>query len=772
MTSRNLFFKLMKEDFKRRLWAVTLIGLACFFMYPVAAAFLADSIEQYGPYSDRGMEIYKNNLTALLSFKSGLTAFGMTVASLICGLSSFAYLNSRSKVDFYHGIPVRRERLYLANYLMGILYMAVPYGICLAMAVVVAMAHGVSGSFLVPMAVEGYFLHLVYYILMYTVVVIAAMMTGNLVVGVLGTMVFAFVVPLASALIHGYFITFYHTYAYIYGETASLYEWGIRSSPLMEYTYQIDRYDLAHPGAILPAALTALGISLVLAVVGCILYRKRPSEAAGRAMAFAVSRPIIRIILTLVSGLGLGATFWEIRQSMGWALFGIVCGTGICHCVVEIIYHFDFKKLFSNRLQLVGCMVVVTAIFCVFRYDLTGYDEWVPAAGKVKETAVYVERLNQWVSYGQLDADEDGAWSWKVTGEPEGMVMQQMHYQDVENTLQIVREGVRQAEEMRRTSVNRYGQMDMNPNSAAYSISVIGGADGPTSVFVAGKVGDGETVEETREEPGVETWSRVTVRYTMNNGRKVYRQYRLCLERVLPQVERMMGDGQYQAGAFPIMNRKGEDVASVRYREGEELVWLTDLTGEQKAGLLEAYQQEFGALTLEQMYEEAPVGLIRFTTREEDQGMQWMEEQENGDYGYSDRRYSYRRYGVWNRDYYPVYPSFDRTLALLRECQVDAGTYFRNQEIDSIHIQKDYYDEDNQWTTTESTRFTSQEEIENLMNVLVDSDLTYYNPCYQSEDYYQGTVNYVSHGEGVSRGVCFPKGKVPGFVDQRLDEQK
>ena len=54
------------------------------------------------------------------------------------------------------------------------------------------------------------------------------------------------------------------------------------------------------------------------------------------------------------------------------AVFGILCGTVICHCVVEIIYHFDFKKLFSDKLQLAGCIVVVMAVFCVFRYDRTG----------------------------------------------------------------------------------------------------------------------------------------------------------------------------------------------------------------------------------------------------------------------------------------------------------------------------------------------------------------------------------------------------------------
>lgn len=766
MTSRNLFFKLMKEDFKRRLWVVTLISLVCFFLYPVAAAFMAGSIKLYAPYFDRGMRVYQENLESLLSFGSGVTAFGMSVASLICGLSSFSYLNSRSKVDFYHGIPVRREKLYLANYLMGILYVAVPYGLCMAMAVIVAMANQVPAAFLWPMAVEGYFLHLVYYILMYTVVVIAAMMTGNLVVAILGTGVFNFVVPLASALIHGYFIGFYHTFVYIPGETCGLYEWGIRVSPLMEYITRIGRYDPVHPLDSLAAALAALGISLVLAVAGCMLYRKRPSEAAGKAMAFAVSMPVIRIILTLVSGMGGGAFFWGIRESLGWAVFGILCGTVICHCVVEIIYHFDFKKLFSDKLQLAGCIVVVMAVFCVFRYDLTGYDEWVPAAGKVKETAVYVERLNRWVSYGALAVNEDGEWSWEDADDT-AAVLGRMHYQDVENTLGIVREGVRQTEEMRSSDGN---QMNMNPNSysGAYSVSVLGSSDGPTSVFLAGKVGDGETAAEQDGETPVETWSQVYVRYTMNNGRKVYRRYHLCLERVLPQVKQMMADSQFQAGAFPLMNRLGEDVASVRYREGEDSFWLRDLTGEQKARLLEAYQQELGALTLEQMYGEAPVGLIRFTTAQEDQGMQWIENQETLVRASGDR-YRYRRYGVWDKDYYPVYPSFKQTLELLAQCQIYPGTYYGKLEINSVQISREYYDEEGDWWDTREAVFSRPEDIRKLLDVLVDSDIMYYNPCYQSESDYRGTLNYEILGENNSRGILFPAGKVPEFVEERLE---
>ena len=38
MTSKNLFFNLMREDLKRRLWAVALTFLTFFFSLPVAVA--------------------------------------------------------------------------------------------------------------------------------------------------------------------------------------------------------------------------------------------------------------------------------------------------------------------------------------------------------------------------------------------------------------------------------------------------------------------------------------------------------------------------------------------------------------------------------------------------------------------------------------------------------------------------------------------------------------------------------------------------------------
>ena len=69
MTSKNLFFKLMKEDLKRRIWAAALLSLGFFFFYPVVAAFTAGEIREYVNYA-KGLAEYENNLVEWLSFSS------------------------------------------------------------------------------------------------------------------------------------------------------------------------------------------------------------------------------------------------------------------------------------------------------------------------------------------------------------------------------------------------------------------------------------------------------------------------------------------------------------------------------------------------------------------------------------------------------------------------------------------------------------------------------------------------------------------------------
>lgn len=723
MTSRNLFFKLMKEDLKSRLWAVALMSLGCFFLYPVVAAFMAGEIKDYLVYEE-GVLRYSRELISWLSFDCGMTVFLIVVTSLVCGLSGFSYLNNKSKVDFYHGIPVRREKLYAANYINGILLLAVPYAVCMLLAVFIGISNGAEAGRLWPVAVAAYGLHMTYYILMYTTIVIASMMTGNLIVGFLGSAVFAAVVPLAATIVFGYFSTFFKTYVYeMHENTMKLF---LHFSPVSEYMTQISRY--SEGKSVVPAALAALVISAMLAVLGCVLYKKRPSEAAGRAMAFAVTRPVIRNILTVVSSLGLGLFFWAMRESTGWAVFGVICGGVICHCVIEIIYHFDFKKLFSHKWQLAACVVFAVAVLFAFRYDLAGYDRYLPQAGEVKEAAVNVSRLNNWVSYGSVGTDRDGNYSWEH-GDADDYIFANMHYQDAENLLSIAAEGIRVCEEEKRLS--RY-------------------------------VDSQAEIPDTSQEQ--KNYSVVTIAYTLSSGRRVCRTYHMCLEDVMPQIEKLYADSRFQTGTYPLMGKTADQMAAVHYRDyGDEQI-LDQLSQAELGELLEAYQKEFSSMTIAKMSREFPVGLIRFSSELEETAMRWQRAKEN------EKTYYYYYQSFDDRNYYPVYPSFTKTIQLLKKHQISLETGYKPEDIKSIEIRQYQEKQENGYASeVKELVITDAEEIRQLSQVLCNGRMQYYDSLFRWENL-DAELTLQKDGKTYNYNVYIPEGKVPEFISSRLSE--
>lgn len=721
MTSRNLFFKLMKEDLKGRLWLLALISLGSLFAFPVAAAFSAGVIERATVY-ENGLLRYSQTMRTWFAFNNGVTAFCIVMMAVACGFSSFVYLNSRSKVDFYHSLPVRRELLFAVNYVDGILILAVPYLISVLIGGSIVCMNGVSSLVLWPLAMKAFCLNMVYFVLMYTVVVIAALMTGNLAVGVLGTIVFAGYIPLAVALIQGFYSIFFSTYVWDSGMAIS--DLGSRLSPVAEYMRQIGRYNIA--ASMLPEALVAMTVTVVLILLGLFLYRRRPSEAAGKAMAFPVTKPVIRILIVLLSGLGLGSFFWSMQESTGWAVFGCLCGTVISHSVIEIIYNYDFKKLFAHKGQLAVCALASVLVLFVFRYDLLGYDSYMPSESQVKSAAVNVNGLNTWTSYGETVQLEDGTYSWSgMAGED--YVYSHMDYQDMTNVLNMAAFGVDYTKHNERT----------------YS----------------------------------EDNTTITICYTMNSGRKIYRSYNVPVNEIQPQLDKLYKDPQFQQGTYPLMAKTADQVAAVRYKESNDFYILNQLTETQKQELLETYQKEFAALTIETMKKEYPIGLIRFTLEQDEVGIRKQRDPYEDPYSY----YDYSD-GLSSRDYYPVYPSFTGTIRLLRAQNIVAGQDMAKANITSVTIQqyvKDelpaadaYYDGTAEYASSGYNRevvITDPAEIESLKSAMVFDGRRYYDPFYETEELDIQTVVHGKDGEQYVSAV-FPRGKVPEFVTKRLEE--
>ncbi len=711
MTSKTLFFKFLKKDLGHRLWAVALIGLGCFFAYPVLAAMEASQIDTYATLEE-GLRYYNKNMQYMHSFGNGITVFITMAAALVCGMSSFSYLNSRSKMDFYHSLPIRRELMFGANFISGILILTVPLTLALAAAAFVAIGNGADAAALWPLVWSGLGLHLIYFILLYAAVVLAMIMTGNLVVAFLGYVVFCSVVPLAAAFSQGYFLIFFDTF--MTESCGEFIESATRISPVLEYLFAAENYTKGDPSQMIRLAGT-VAVSGVLAFIGCFLYRKRPSEAAGKAMAFEVTKPIIRVILVLLFSVGMCAFFWGLQESLGWGVFGAVCGTVIAHCIIEIIYHFDFKKLFSHPLQMVGCAAASLLILFSFYFDWFGYDTYLPDASRVEWASVDMTSFSGWVSYGGTREREDGTIVWE---RPEkNWPLYNMEIRDVDTVLRLAEAGIAEIDAERR---------------------------------------DGEHYE------------RVNIAYTLKNGKKVYRSYYISLDKNMELFEAVYANDEFQKAMFPLMERSADSVVQVGYRTGgdREEIRLDALTEEEAEQLLETYQEEFKTLTFEQMKQEPPVGLIRFYSALDLEGLSWWKREDaQGFQNYPELRWHYS-YEMNDKDFYPIYPSFKKTIALLGQYGIQAGDFYDQVSVYNARIIQ--YGENG---LVKEITVTEPEEIDALTDVLIIPRIAYYNPLLETENLdIAVTLSDLDFKENHQYPVAIPKGRVPEFLEERLSE--
>ncbi len=640
MTSRSLFFKYMKENTKQRIWNLALVLLLCFFAFPVttalwsSTAFRPENLNSSLPADlarTQAQRDFTRDMLRMYSMKGGALAFMLTIAAVVLAASGFAYLHSKKKTDFYHSLPIRREMLYAVTCLNGFLYMAVAYLGFLTIAAVMIRVKGVPfdwGSLYLA-SVE----HLCFFALVYMTAILSMLLTGNLVVGLLGTGVLFSWGPVICMTISAYFSEYFTTF---YGDDSFLLALSERTSPVAWY---VKACMSSQPGRM---ALWAMLAAAVLFLLGMLLYRRRPSEAAGHAMAFPITEPIIRFLIAVPSSLLLGAMFHSMMYEDGWTVFGLVCGLLLVSCIIEIIYHFDFKSLFAHKRQLLVSAVFVGVVFAIFRFDLFGYDRYLPATEKLASGGIYSDLLDPDATsqYHSTVEYTEGWYGVTFDAMPSSTLADEMQISDdqgLELLHTIAAQGVHDAAQARDRFLRGGGR--------SYDL-----------------------------EEGDEAFHNVTIAWHLRNGRTVYRSYRVNVSGVRAALESVYDLDAYKTAMYPVLSLSADDVAGINYKEEDECSHVKLAGADVKAALLAAYQEELKALTSETRAHEMPIAEIQFKTNEQQALIQKLRD-EGGNYTLFNHYY-----------YYPIYPSFTKTIALLRACGVEVGGMVTPEKTASITL--------------------------------------------------------------------------------------
>lgn len=808
MTSKNLFSEkkvcgriwgLMKEDIKRRIWVLALMFLAFFFALPVKLALVMENARrmEFRAYNDYEPieKLLPEHFTAKqyemmtaffkrevvldeISYGNGLMVFLFLMAAVVVGVTAFSYLHNKKKVDFYHSIPVRREVLFAVQYGDGILIPAAAYLFGCLLFTAVAAAYGVPVSEFFGSMAAAFGMNLLYYSLVYGTVTVAMMMTGNIVISLLGTAVFFGFVPLAAGLLGAFADQFFVTSAgeFWYADS-SPYLWAMQNlSPVGAYIWSVASVSDAD-GIKMAEVLKVAACMMAVTALSLELYRLRPSEAAGKAMAFSKSKAPVRILLVLLGGMAGGWFFWTLQSQVKWGLFGTAAGILLVHCMVEIIYHFDFKKLFSHKMQLALCLGAGMLFFCSFRYDWYGYDSYVPSQEKIASASVDLS-IDHSFADNMPRVMRQGDTRRLIYESAGDFIKEKMELTDPASVIALAEAASREAAGYREEKLNRWeAQISLNEVSMsvnhysskdASAISVIGGADGPTSVFVAGKEGD---------EAYDRYFSQILIRYRLKNGRQVSRRYHMDLEDVLETYENIYNNETYKKGLYSILSQQPEEMGYVSYQGNGNHSLFNTMEEDAIKELLGAYQTDLKGQKLKDRMREDPVGALQFAEKElclyiqerwgkndgyisEYQGdlikMLLGPETLKDSYNEMPSADEMERYMENHLDQlcrWPVYPSFTNTIQVLEKMGVEPGAYFAAEHVSRISVDvssivngEEYGDglpegealkqiqTENPFYQKDGTLvFTEQEQIELLMGALRDRELADMNGMREPE---------------------------------------
>lgn len=145
--------------------------------------------------------------------------------------------------------------------------------------------------------------------------------------------------------------------------------------------------------AMMPSLLVYAIVGLALLALGWLLYRRRPSEAAGDAIAFRWLRPIVRWTVGLCGGLGLGL-FLSVALLGG--LVGGLVQLLLCQAVMGLLCFFAAQMLLQKSFRVfrrswkeaLALVIALAAITLCIRQDFFDVQNRIPGASQVDTVSV------------------------------------------------------------------------------------------------------------------------------------------------------------------------------------------------------------------------------------------------------------------------------------------------------------------------------------------------------------------------------------------------
>lgn len=743
MTSRALLSNLIKQNIKRRIWIITILLMLVLLMGPLV---LITTLENSRVYLNQSDLI--NTMVAQLAPLAMREFFFTAVFALLIAFTGFSYVFSKSKLDLYHSLPIKREKLFMAQYTSGL----VIQGFLMLLMLVSYILSALGGGYLNGEAWKNIGLtfigDIVLFLFFYNVAVLAIILTGNLVVALLGTGVLFGIYPVTSVvfdeLMNYCFVTHHYSSAISTDPIIRLYYLSPVSSYLKFITtfgenqasYNRDTINLA---SFVIVVIISCAIAFVLSLY---LYKIRQSEAAGRSVAFKKSEPYIRIPIVILSGLCCSLVMGQVmtKYLSFWVWFALIFGCVITHFIMEMIFNIDYKAFYKNSLQMGICVVVSLIIFCIYAFDLVGYDRYIPEIGDIKEaTAVFYDIDND-VSYIKIKIGTDGLAETDYVGRETFMYEHLFSDSEMINKVySVAMEGLSHVDEMKQ-------QRDEQDSGIMIK-----------EAYLGDDISENNHGNLVIADPSESMNTTFVVDFVLKNGKVVSREYNASFDVMRKYIASLYDMPEYKAAHYDLYDA----YATGAINKVEVLDQLSDkqvsLTNDDANKFMHVYLNDLKKCTVKDL-SEPPVAAVnaQFMTR----------------YGYEEGMYGYY-----------IYSSFKDTLSYISSLNANTEnmtcipdpTKIQNISINSYSYIKDA-DSDEDVPINEMVFSANDPDGKKMIDLICNtgklSNYGWSNSSFMNkEDRLEITAFYgMDGGIQKSSSMYFKKGQVPNELNEKMIE--
>lgn len=391
MHQKSLFNpKLAFEDMKQNKHVIILYTVAL-----LLCTLFPASLEYSNYFNDTVNNAYSLRSAAeILALSNPFVMMLTFAAAFIIVILQFNYLYKQSSVIFVHSMPYTRANIIVTKYISGLLAAVLPILLVGIINMFAAKTMGIDYL----MSYTDYNKVMIYCILStafcYSVMVMAQTVSSGIFSLLIATSFVFLLYPITKGVLAGMVSTYLKTYNI---ETLFSRELDF-IFPFWKIAVQEDA------SSALTAGMTAYLIisSIVMLVISALVYSKRKSENSNKFFAFNTVNKFLKYYITIVLSLGVGAlTGMAAYGSFGISYVMYIVSAIIIFAVLQAIFDKNIKNMFANKLSLGAVLLVITAVVCMFKFDVFKLNDRVPDANETKSIEItYPLRYDDFVSDG------------------------------------------------------------------------------------------------------------------------------------------------------------------------------------------------------------------------------------------------------------------------------------------------------------------------------------------------------------------------------------